>query len=247
MIYDSRVHFLVLEALSLKEKLESDEVHNFIAYMKPILINATDRAVVNTDNYQFYFNKLLTLKKIKIQNDVLTKEKINANWKKYAGCISGGLSALLMIHNRIKPDTTVRTASHVAAHASHMINRTGTFLNFAYGEDGDSLVYNHESSSPSYHAYEQDRASSVFSKTRSVTRQQIIQVEYIDEDTEALNKKGRDDLKDFYKNNQKFKNEIMNFVRDETELSDKNILDKKFKHNSLNKLGMETLAKFAFS
>ena len=40
---------------TLKNKLESDELHKLIAYMKPLLINATDRAVVNTDNYQFYF------------------------------------------------------------------------------------------------------------------------------------------------------------------------------------------------
>ena len=55
--------------------------------MKPLLINAKDRAVVKTDNYQFYFNKLLTLKNIKIQNDALTKQKVVANWIRYAGCI----------------------------------------------------------------------------------------------------------------------------------------------------------------
>ena len=44
--------------------------------MKPLKINATDRNVINHDNYQFYFNKLLTLNNIKIQNDVLTKEMI---------------------------------------------------------------------------------------------------------------------------------------------------------------------------
>ena len=44
-------------------------IHKLVA----LLINATDRAVVNADNHQFYFNKLLTLNNIKIQNDVLTK------------------------------------------------------------------------------------------------------------------------------------------------------------------------------
>ena len=44
--------------------------------MKPLMINATDRNVINHDNYQFYFNKLLALNNIKIQNDVLTKEMI---------------------------------------------------------------------------------------------------------------------------------------------------------------------------
>ena len=114
-------------------------------------------------------------------------------------------------------------------------------------------MYNPEAS-PSYHEYEQDRASSLFSNTRSETRQLLIQEEYFDEETEAPNKKGRDDLNDLYKNNQKFTDEIINVVRDETELSNKNvlyILYKKhfirFKHNTLIKLGMETVAKFAFS
>ena len=42
--------------------------------MKPLMINATDRNVINHENYIFYFNKLLKLNNIKIQNDVLTKE-----------------------------------------------------------------------------------------------------------------------------------------------------------------------------
>ena len=133
IIYDSRVGFLDLKALSLKDELESREIHKLIAYMKPLLINATDRVVVNADNYQFYFIKLLTLNNIKNRNDVLAKVKIVANWTKYAGCISGGLSALFMIYICIKPDTTARAAANVAAHASHMINRTRALLSYAYG------------------------------------------------------------------------------------------------------------------
>ena len=60
MIFDSRVGFLDLKALSLKDKLESDKIQQVIACMKPLMINATDIAVVNRDNYQVYFNKLLT-------------------------------------------------------------------------------------------------------------------------------------------------------------------------------------------
>ena len=41
--------------------------------MKPLMINATDRNVINHDNYIFYINKFLKLDNIKIQNDVLTK------------------------------------------------------------------------------------------------------------------------------------------------------------------------------
>ena len=53
------------------------------------MINATDRKTTIIDNYQLYFNKLPTLKGIKIQNDVLTKEVLTSNLSKYVGCISG--------------------------------------------------------------------------------------------------------------------------------------------------------------
>ena len=58
MIYDSRVGFLNLKALSLKDDLEREDMNKLIAYMKPLMINATDRNAINHDNYQFYFNKL---------------------------------------------------------------------------------------------------------------------------------------------------------------------------------------------
>ena len=35
MIYDLRVGFMDLKALSLKDKLESDEIYKLIAYIKP--------------------------------------------------------------------------------------------------------------------------------------------------------------------------------------------------------------------
>ena len=78
MIYDSRVGFIDLKALSLKDELEREDINNIIAYMKPLMINATDRNTINHDNYQFYFNKLLTLNNIKIQNDGLTTEMVKA-------------------------------------------------------------------------------------------------------------------------------------------------------------------------
>ena len=60
MIFDSRVGFLDLKALSLKDKLENEDKNKLIAYMKPLMVNATDRKTINHDNYQFCFNKLLT-------------------------------------------------------------------------------------------------------------------------------------------------------------------------------------------
>ena len=53
--------------------------------MKSLMINATDRKTINHDNYQFYFNKLLTLNNIKIHNDVLIlilKFRIQNRWLK---------------------------------------------------------------------------------------------------------------------------------------------------------------------
>ena len=100
------------------------------------------------------------------------------------------------MYNYIKPNTTVRTAAQVTAHAGHMINRTGALFNYAWSEDG---------SPPSYQDCEQeeyiDQGSCI-----------------IDEETEALNKKGRDDLNDLYINNQKFRDEVLIFVGNKTGL-----------------------------
>ena len=65
MIYDSRVGFLDLKALSLKDELEREDINKLIAYMKPLMINATDRNVINHDYYILYFNILLKLNNIK--------------------------------------------------------------------------------------------------------------------------------------------------------------------------------------
>ena len=53
MIYDSRVGFLDLKALSSKDKLESEDKNKLIAYMKPLAINATDRNSISQDSFQF--------------------------------------------------------------------------------------------------------------------------------------------------------------------------------------------------
>ena len=46
---------------------------------------ATDRNTINKDNYIFYFNKLLTSRGIKIQNDVLTKKSLLLIWLSVVG------------------------------------------------------------------------------------------------------------------------------------------------------------------
>ena len=136
--------------------------NKIIDYIKPLMNSATDRNTINKDNYIFYSDKLLTSRGIKIQNDVLTKEKLLANVVKYGGRITMGIGILLYIHDCLKPDPTVKTAARVATHASHLINRTGSLLNTGYrtpsmlgnqdrrsfhnGEDLDHEQKYHESS-----------------------------------------------------------------------------------------------------
>ena len=120
MIYDSTVGFLDLKALSLKDKLESEDKNKLIAYMKPLMINATERDTINHDNYQFYFNKLLTIKGIKTQNDVLTQKMVKADGFRLASTILGIIGTYFMIYNYMSPDTTVKTAGNVATSASNI-------------------------------------------------------------------------------------------------------------------------------
>ena len=83
MIYDSKIAFLDLKALSLKDKLESSEVN---------------KIRITTNNYKFYFNKFLKSRSIKIQNDVLTKETIKANGFRILSCFGGIAGTCLLIY-----------------------------------------------------------------------------------------------------------------------------------------------------
>ena len=138
LIYDSRVGFLDLKALSLKAELEREDINKLIAYMKPIMINATDRNVNNHDNYIFYFNKLLKLNNIKIQNDVLTKEMIMGNCIKNLSTIGGIISSGLIIFSCIYPEIISRNVGSVAMGASTMLSRVNTLVNVGYGEELDN-------------------------------------------------------------------------------------------------------------
>ena len=53
MIYDSRVGFIDLKALSLNDELEREDINKLIANIKPLMINGTDRNVINHENYVF--------------------------------------------------------------------------------------------------------------------------------------------------------------------------------------------------
>ena len=57
----------------------------------------------------------------------------------------------------------------------------------------------------------------------------MFHIEYMNKKTGTLHKKGRDELNDLYKNNQKIRDEIINFDGDKTELGNEKIIDKRLK------------------
>ena len=103
--------------------------------MKPLMLNAIDRNTINYDNYQFYFNKLLTLNNIKIQNDVLTKEMVKAKGLIQLSNNGGIIGWGLVITSFIYLDSIIKFGGAVAMSASNMLNRAHTLVNVGYGED----------------------------------------------------------------------------------------------------------------
>ena len=110
----------------MSDDLEREDIIKLIAYMKPLMINATDRNVINHDNFQFYFNTLLTLNNIKIQNDALTKVMIMGKCIKSLSTIGGTISSGLNIFSYNYPDIISRNAGSVAMGASTMLSRVNT-------------------------------------------------------------------------------------------------------------------------
>ena len=133
MTYDSKFCSLDLKALSLKDELEREDINKLITYMKPLMNNPTDRNTIDHDNYPFYFNKHLTLKKIKIQKDVRTKEKIKAQGFKQASAIGNIVAGGIIICGLTSSETTVKLAGHVAMTASNILSRANTLVNVGYG------------------------------------------------------------------------------------------------------------------
>ena len=195
MIYDSRVGFLDLKALSLKDDLEREDINKIIAYVKPLMINATDRNVINHDNYQFCFNELLTLNNIKIQNDVLTKEMIKGKGMKILSNIGGIIGTGLFIFNCFYPDSISRNAGTVAMGASTMLCRVNTLVNVGFGEELES-----------------ETRSSYTDQGSSYTDQ--CNCDFVNEEMGILNRKGGNFLNKLYIKNEELREEIINFVKD---------------------------------
>ena len=90
------------------------------------------------------------------------------------------MGTIFTIINFIRPNATLRTAAQVATHTSLMLNRTSELLKFAYGEelDGASPMLRNQGQRPFLHQ-EHDHEQE---------HQLLMQEEYLDEETDALNK-----------------------------------------------------------
>ena len=62
-----------MEALSSKSELENEDKDKGIAYMKLLVLDSVDRNIINRDNFEFYFNKLLETKGTEVRSDVFDK------------------------------------------------------------------------------------------------------------------------------------------------------------------------------
>ena len=206
--------------------------------------NATYRNTSNTDNYQFCFNKLLNSKSIKIQNDVLTKETVKDNGLRLLSTLSGIVGTFFVIYKYMSSDTSVKTAGLVAAGASNIFERTNTLFNHGYGDDEVEL----QDKEHKYNRFKEPDSEVKFNQMRKDDPSQgwtPFTDEYMNKKTSTLNKKARDDINDLYKKNQKFRDEIVNFVGDKAGLSNEHIIDKKrLKCNTPNKLGVENISTF---
>ena len=116
----------------------------------------------------------------------------------------------------MSPDTTVKAAALVAASTSKKFNRTNTLFSHGYGdEDQESCHYVDHGTclADQQSCHYADQGICFANKVDQYNRlaEQYYQGwtqftdEYINKKTGILNKKGRDDLKDLYKNNQKFR------------------------------------------
>ena len=108
--------------------------------------------------------------------------------------------------------------------ASTMLSKVNTLVNVGYGEvlEGEtrSSLVNHEQSSYT------DQCN----------------CDFVNEEMGILNRKGGRFLNKLYINNEEFREEIINLVKDKKELDLDLILDKRCKTNTLNTLGKKNLA-----
>ena len=101
----------------------------------------------------------------------------------------------------MSPDTSVKTAGLVAPGASNILNRTNTLFNHGYGDDEVEV----EDKEDKYNRVKEPDSEVNYNQMRKDEPSQgwaPFTDEYMNKKTGTLNKKGRYDSNDLYKNNQ---------------------------------------------
>ena len=91
----------------------------------------------------------------------------------------------------------------------------------------------------------EDHEQSSFTDLRKAIQDEYINqcsCDFVNEEVGILNRKGGNFLTRIYENNEEFREEILNFVRDKKELDLELIFDKRCKTNTFNTLGNKYLA-----
>ena len=111
--------------------------------------------------------------------------------------------------------------------ASTMLSRVNTLVNVGYGEEMDN-----------------DSSRNTICEAGSMIQEEYINkcnCDFVNEEVGILNRKGGKFLNKLYINNEEFREEIINFVKDKKELDLELMLDKRCKTNTLNILGKKYL------
>ena len=111
--------------------------------------------------------------------------------------------------------------------ASTMLSKVNTLVNVGYGEELEGETRN------------------TICEAGSLIQEEYINQcnrDFVNEEMGILNRKGGRFLNKLYINNEEFREEIINFVKDKKELELDLILDKRCKTNTLNTLGNKYLA-----
>ena len=114
---------------------------------------------------------------------------------KILSSIDGIIGAGLFIFNCFYPNSISRNAGTVAMGASTMLSRVNTLVNVGYGEE-----------------LEGETRSSYTDQGSSYTDQ--CNYDFVNEEMGILNRKGGRFLNKLYINNEEFREEITNFVKD---------------------------------
>ena len=156
---------------------------------------------------------------------------VKAKGLKQLSNIGGIIGWGLVITSYIYPDSIIKTVGAVAMSASNRLNRANTLVNVRYGEDLPSRFPDGETWTKSYMGKDYTDLGTSYTDSETWTKSYLknslvngarkfvtplekLQEEYINEELGILNRKGGKFLTRLYGNNEEFREEIINFVRD---------------------------------